>query len=140
MGQTTPNQVTKSFGGVQVIPPLDLQINDGEFVVFVGPSGFIGSPNMNLIEGVAAKKHDAVTIGIRPGHLTVSKSEGAWKGRGVAAHPGSDAFIHVHDTGLMDMKTVRITDDIEARHGDMIYLTPVADQLQRFDTKGLRIA
>ena len=39
MGQIQLNQVTKSFGDVQVIPPLDLTIEDGEFTVFVGPSG-----------------------------------------------------------------------------------------------------
>ncbi|MBT6565741.1 MAG: sugar ABC transporter ATP-binding protein, partial [Candidatus Puniceispirillum sp.] len=32
-------QISKHFGDVEVIPPLDLQIDDGEFVVFVGPSG-----------------------------------------------------------------------------------------------------
>ena len=31
--------ISKSFGEVEVIPPLDLEIEDGEFVVFVGPSG-----------------------------------------------------------------------------------------------------
>ena len=39
MGRIVLNQVTKTFGEVNVIPPLDLEINDGEFVVFVGPSG-----------------------------------------------------------------------------------------------------
>jgi multiple sugar transport system ATP-binding protein len=104
-------------------------------------AGFIGSPKMNLIEGVEAKKHDAATIGIRPEHLTVSTTDGLWKGRvGVAEHLGSDTFIHVHDTGLMEMMTVRITGDIAARHGDTIYLTPDATQMHRFDAKGLRIA
>ena len=104
-------------------------------------AGFIGSPKMNLIEGPEAAKHDATTIGIRPEHLTVSKTKGTWKGRvGVAEHLGSDTFIHVHDTGLMDMMTVRISGDIEARHGDTIYLTPLADQIHRFDAQGLRIA
>lgn len=104
-------------------------------------AGFIGSPKMNLIEGPEAKKHDADTIGVRPEHLTVSKTEGMWKGRvGVAEHLGSDTFIHVHDTGLMDMMTVRITGDIEAKHGDTIYLTPQADQMHRFDVQGMRIA
>ena len=104
-------------------------------------AGFIGSPKMNLIEGAEAQKHGAETIGIRPEHLTVSKTEGTWKGRvGVAEHLGSDTFIHVHDTGLMDMLTVRISGDIEARHGDTIYLSPLADQIHRFDAQGLRIA
>ncbi|MGH1576210.1 ABC transporter ATP-binding protein [Planktotalea sp.] len=104
-------------------------------------AGFIGSPTMNLIEGAEAAKHDATTIGIRPEHLSISTTEGTWKGRvGVAEHLGSDTFIHVHDTGLMDMMTVRISGDIEAKHGDTIYLTPEADKMHRFDAQGLRIA
>jgi len=63
-----------------------------------------------------------------------------WKGRvGVAEHLGSDTFIHVHDTGLMDMMTVRISGDISAKHGDDIYLSPDLEQLHRFDAQGLRI-
>ncbi len=52
MGQITLNQVTKSFGDVQVIPPLDLEINEGEFVVFVGPSGCGKSTLLRLIAGL----------------------------------------------------------------------------------------
>ena len=52
MGQITLNQVTKSFGDVQVIPPLDLEVNEGEFVVFVGPSGCGKSTLLRLIAGL----------------------------------------------------------------------------------------
>jgi len=104
-------------------------------------AGFIGSPKMNLIDGAEAAKHDASTIGIRPEHLAVSKTEGLWKGRvGVAEHLGSDTFIHVHDTGLMDMMTVRISGDIDVTHGDTIYLSPEMDKMHRFDGNGLRFA
>ncbi|WP_187428330.1 Maltose/maltodextrin import ATP-binding protein MalK [Roseobacter fucihabitans] len=103
-------------------------------------AGFIGSPRMNLIEGEEARKHGGETIGVRPEHMSVSKSEGLWQGTvGVAEHLGSDTFIHVHETGLMDMMTVRITGDIEARHGDTIYLTPQAEMIHRFDAQGLRM-
>jgi multiple sugar transport system ATP-binding protein len=102
-------------------------------------AGFIGSPKMNQIEGPEAAKHGATTIGIRPEHVTVSKTEGTWKGKvGVAEHLGSDTFIHVHDTGLVDMMTVRISGDIQVRHGDTIYLTPDMEKLHKFDAQGLR--
>ncbi|SFR19879.1 ABC transporter ATP-binding protein [Poseidonocella sedimentorum] len=52
MGQIKLEQVTKSFGPVEVIPPLDLTIGDGEFTVFVGPSGCGKSTLLRLIAGL----------------------------------------------------------------------------------------
>ncbi|MCB1496075.1 MAG: ABC transporter ATP-binding protein [Bauldia sp.] len=52
MGQLELNQVSKSFGDVEVIRPLDLTIDDGEFVVFVGPSGCGKSTLLRLIAGL----------------------------------------------------------------------------------------
>lgn len=104
-------------------------------------AGFIGSPKMNLISGAEAEKHDVATIGIRPEHIDVSTSEGLWRGRvGVTEHLGSDTFLHVHDTGLGEMMTVRASGDVAVRHGDTVYLNPQMDKLHRFDSDGLRIA
>ena len=52
MGSITLKQVSKSFGSVEVIPPLDLEIDEGEFVVFVGPSGCGKSTLLRLIAGL----------------------------------------------------------------------------------------
>ncbi|MEX3014721.1 ABC transporter ATP-binding protein [Gymnodinialimonas hymeniacidonis] len=104
-------------------------------------AGFIGSPKMNLIEGAAAAEYNAQTIGIRPEHLDVSKTEGKWQGTvGVAEHLGSDTFIHIHGIEGCDPMTVRAGGDVDVRHGDTIYLTPQAEHLHRFDAEGLRIA
>ena len=52
MGQIKLDQVSKTFGSVEVIPPLDLTIEDGEFTVFVGPSGCGKSTLLRLIAGL----------------------------------------------------------------------------------------
>jgi len=52
MGNISLKQVTKSFGPIDVIKPLDLEIADGEFVVFVGPSGCGKSTLLRLIAGL----------------------------------------------------------------------------------------
>jgi ABC-type sugar transport systems, ATPase components len=52
MGSITLRQVSKVFGEAKVIPSIDLEINDGEFVVFVGPSGCGKSTLLRLIAGL----------------------------------------------------------------------------------------
>ena len=103
-------------------------------------AGFIGSPKMNFIEGDEAAKQGAHAIGVRPEHIQVSATEGAWKGViSVSEHLGSDTFFHVHDTGLAETITVRVDGEVSFDHGDTVYLTPRDDMIHRFDAKGLRI-
>ncbi len=52
MGSITLQKVSKVFGEAKVIPSIDLEINDGEFVVFVGPSGCGKSTLLRLIAGL----------------------------------------------------------------------------------------
>jgi multiple sugar transport system ATP-binding protein len=52
MGNIRLNGVSKSFGATTIIPNIDLEIADGEFVVFVGPSGCGKSTLLRLIAGL----------------------------------------------------------------------------------------
>ncbi|WP_018699541.1 ABC transporter ATP-binding protein [Amorphus coralli] len=119
----------------QVGTPLELYAQPRNLFV----AGFIGSPKMNFIEGAEAKKHDAHTLGIRPEHMALSTTDGAWKGKvSVSEHLGSDTFLHVQTEGLGTL-TARADGEFPVRHGDTVWLTPQTDKLHRFDAEGLAL-
>ncbi|MBB3998222.1 ABC transporter ATP-binding protein [Aureimonas pseudogalii] len=62
MSAITLQNVSKRFGDAVIIPGLDLQIEDGEFVVFVGPSGCGKSTLLRLIAGLEDTSGGKVVI------------------------------------------------------------------------------
>ena len=66
MAQVELKGVNKSFGKVEVIRDVDLQIDDGEFVVFVGPSGCGKSTLLRLIAGLENLSSGEISIADRP--------------------------------------------------------------------------
>ncbi|MGV3551310.1 ABC transporter ATP-binding protein [Rhizobium sp.] len=119
----------------QVGSPMELYHKPDNLFV----AGFIGSPKMNLVGGAVAQPYGATTMGIRPEHLAISTTEGAWKGTaGVAEHLGSDTFVHVN-TEAAGTVTVRASGDFTIRHGDTVYLTPDASRVHKFGPDGKAI-
>ena len=57
--------VTKRFGTTEVLKGIDLQIEDGEFVVFVGPSGCGKSTLLRTIAGLEEASGGDIAIGGR---------------------------------------------------------------------------
>lgn len=58
--------ITKSYGAVNVIPKLDLSIEQGEFIVLVGPSGCGKTTTLRMIAGLES---------VTGGEITLSGSE-----------------------------------------------------------------
>ena len=56
-------KVGKSYGDVEVIESVDLEINEGEFVVFVGPSGCGKSTLLRMIAGLEEISSGTISIG-----------------------------------------------------------------------------
>ncbi|PID42319.1 MAG: sugar ABC transporter ATP-binding protein [Proteobacteria bacterium] len=136
---TMADRIVVLHNGVieQVGTPLELYNRPRNTFV----AGFIGSPKMNLLKGEAAAKYGAVTLGIRPENLSISGTEGLWRGTvGLAEHLGSDTFFHVESRQLSEKPiTVRCDGEVGLRHGDPVFLTPDKGKLHRFDENGLRI-
>jgi len=63
MAGLTLRDVRKSYGDVQVMHGVDLDIEDGEFVVFVGPSGCGKSTLLRMIAGLEEISDGTVAIG-----------------------------------------------------------------------------
>ena len=103
-------------------------------------ASFIGSPKINIIEGPQASKHKSASIGVRPEHITISDSNGTWKGTiGVSEQLGSDTFFHVKCEFQDQSITVRAIGGLELAYGQTVFLTPEKEHLHRFDKDGLRI-
>ncbi|MER9586879.1 ABC transporter ATP-binding protein [Mesorhizobium sp. M0276] len=62
MGSLNIENVKKAFGPVEVLKGIDLEVNDGEFVVFVGPSGCGKSTLLRVIAGLEDSTSGRVVI------------------------------------------------------------------------------
>ena len=62
MGNLTLKSVSKSFGPVDVLKSIDLEVKDGEFVIFVGPSGCGKSTLLRSIAGLEDISSGSIVI------------------------------------------------------------------------------
>ncbi len=71
MGSLQLKNIHKSFGNVEVIKGIDLEVNDGEFVIFVGPSGCGKSTLLRIVAGLEDATEGTVEI---DGNIVNAKS------------------------------------------------------------------
>jgi len=119
----------------QVGRPIDLYRTPANRFV----AGFIGSPKMNFVEGAAAERFNANSIGVRPEHMTITDVDAIWAGNvNHIERLGSDTFIYVNtaDSGLL---TIRVPGEIAFEVGDHVGLFAEDQMVYRFDESGAAI-
>ena len=116
MAQVELKAVNKSFGKTEVIGSVDLEIEKGEFVVFVGPSGCGKSTLLRLIAGLETLSGGEIVIAGRPVmDLPPSKRGIAMVFQSYALYPHMSVFHNMaFSLDLQGVSKAEIRDRVEA--------------------------
>ncbi|MGI9135038.1 MAG: ABC transporter ATP-binding protein [Rhodoferax sp.] len=88
MGQVVLRGICKDYEKVQVIKGIDLEVRDGEFMVFVGPSGCGKSTTLRMIAGLESITAGDLEIdGVRANELRPSDRGAARVFQSYARYP-----------------------------------------------------
>lgn len=129
MGSITLKQVTKNFDEVNVIKPLDLEIKDGEFIVFVGPSGCGKSTLLRMIAGL----EDTTSGNIEIDGIDATKTPPAKRGlamvfQSYALYP----HMTVRNNIAFPLKRAKVSPaEIESKIGNAAKILNLTDYLDR---------
>ncbi len=125
--------VRKSFGNIDVIHGVDLDINEGEFVVFVGPSGCGKSTLLRLIAGLEETTSGTIAIGQRDvTHVEPSERGVAMVFQSYALYPHMSVYDNMafglkmngHDKADIDKRVRKAADILEL--GELLERKPKA--------------
>ncbi len=129
MGNVSLNTIHKSFGKTEVIKGLSLEIEEGEFVVFVGPSGCGKSTMLRIIAGLEDQTSGAVSIaGKQVDHLPPSKRGIAMVFQTYALYP------HLTTRGNMALGLKQAGEDkatIERKVSEAVAILSLEELLER---------
>ncbi|MFT3974146.1 MAG: ABC transporter ATP-binding protein [Amaricoccus sp.] len=139
MAQLQLKDVRKSYGSVHVIKGVDLEIRDGEFMVFVGPSGCGKSTLLRLIAGLEdITSGDMLFDGKRVNDLAPSKRGIAMVFQSYALYP----HMKVYDNMAFGLKLAKSgPDEIRRRvekAAKMLHIDHLLDRLPKQLSGGQR--
>ena len=121
--------IEKEFGNVRVIRGVDLQINQGEFIVFVGPSGCGKSTLLRLIAGL--EENTAGTLNLDGRDITdepSSKRDLAMVFQSYALYP----HMTVYENMCFALKLAKVDEKvIEEKVGRAAKILNLTNYLQR---------
>jgi multiple sugar transport system ATP-binding protein len=139
MAQIVLKNIRKSFGAVEVIRGVDLEIRSGEFMVFVGPSGCGKSTLLRLMAGLEdISSGDMMFDGERVNALAPSKRGIAMVFQSYALYP----HMTVYENMAFGMQLAKSDADavktrVEAA-ADMLQITPYLKRLPKQLSGGQR--
>src|SRR5262245_16222132 len=139
MGEIVLKKVNKSFGEVTVIPSIDLDIGNSEFVVFVGPSGCGKSTLLRLIAGL----EDITSGEIRIDGLDVAHTPPAKRGlsmvfQSYALYPHMTVKKNIAFGLRMAGEANEIIEQKVAKAAQILNLTPYLERKPRQLSGGQR--
>jgi len=139
MTAVTLRDIKKAYGPVEVIHGVDLDIEDGEFVVFVGPSGCGKSTLLRMIAGLESITDGIMSIGGEVvNHVPPSQRGIAMVFQSYALYP----HMTVYDNMAFGMRIAKSSKaEIEKRVGEaaeILQLTPYLDRLPKALSGGQR--
>ena len=139
MASLTLRDVRKSYGDVQVMHGVDLDIVDGEFVVFVGPSGCGKSTLLRMIAGLEEISGGTVAIGdTQVNEVAASKRGVAMVFQTYALYPHMTVYKNMA-FGLKQAKTNPKEIDKRVRAAaDILQITDYLDRSPRNLSGGQR--
>jgi multiple sugar transport system ATP-binding protein len=133
MTALTLTNVNKSFGAVHVLKDINLDVEDGEFVVFVGPSGCGKSTLLRVIAGL----EDVSSGDVRIGGETVNNTPPSKRGiamvfQSYALYP----HLNVRNNMTLALKQERQSKEvIEQRVAEATRMLNLEDYLDRYPSE-----
>ena len=129
MASVTIRDVKKSYGDLQVMHGSNLDVNEGEFVVFVGPSGCGKSTLLRMIAGLEEVTSGEISIGNKVvNEVAPSKRGVAMVFQSYALYPHMTVFNNMA-FGLKQAKTA--PDEIDRRVREAAEVLQITDYLDR---------
>ena len=139
MAGVTIRGLRKSYGSVEVIHGLDLDIADGEFTVLVGPSGCGKSTLLRMIAGLEGISGGTIAIGERVvNSLPPSQRDIAMVFQNYALYPHKTVASNMaFALRMRKMDKVEIAERVK-RAAEILGLTPYLDRYPRALSGGQR--
>ncbi|WP_171233259.1 ABC transporter ATP-binding protein [Ruegeria sp. HKCCA4812] len=129
MTALTLQNVNKSFGTVEVLKDINIDVDEGEFVVFVGPSGCGKSTLLRVIAGLEDVTSGEVRIGGELMNLTPPSKRGiAMVFQSYALYPHLNVRKNMSLALKQEGQSRQVIDERVERAGKMLNLEPYLDR------------